>query len=416
MVDNFTTSADIEAHHPGIIENLGVGASGTGQELVDEAIASATLLMWQLTGRQYGLNQKTVRPNNDLAVEAVDLGEYPVTSVLTVKVDGVTLPASGYYVRDDRQLLRTNGELWEGGQKLWLPDSQEGTMSVTFMWGVAPPAAVRAGTRRLAAELLKLSSGQNSMLSERVKSVSRAGVNYELVSPEDLITQPNGRTGIYEVDLAISVTNREGNTAMPTILSPDLGNFGFNLGQVREPSISDAEPEQPSGIIVPETVLTTSASSITITGIDHRSVQISIWTRSTTSGSSMIGMLGQFNGDSGSNYEYVQTGASNSSNTYTNRNEVSNSATAVKFGLVPSSSADRFAMVTIKTVWVPGLGPTVYTDAECVSGASTGSETYLTRTTGVWRNVGAVAPSSLTLFLSSGSFVGQTTYLAEILS
>ena len=78
-----------------------------------------------------------------------------------------------------------------------------GTVEVDYVYGtdVLPPLATSAITS-LAEEILRASTDpDNCALPERVTTVSRQGVSWTLLDPQDFLQ--DGRTGIYDVDLAI---------------------------------------------------------------------------------------------------------------------------------------------------------------------------------------------------------------------
>lgn len=422
----FTSVAELEANCAAI---GAMSAGVSGEAKAEEAIESATELMWHLTGRQFGVQTTTIRPHLDgeNGVTEVDLGKYPVTSILSVKVDGATLPVSAYFLKDSRTLQRVDGAFWPSTQKLHLNDTETETWSITMTWGSEPPPAVRSGTRRLACELLALSLDRPSILSDRVRSVTRQGMSLELVSPEDLLTQPNGRTGIYEVDLAISAYNAGGNAAMPAVLSPDLGwstgsgarSSGF--GSTSEGPKGDkgdkgdrGEPGISGAVVLQEETLSVSASTITISAMgQHRRWLLSIATRSTGASTSPIEVRTQFNDDTSNNYEWVQDGGSNSGNTYAALNAASNTSTYIRLGYAGSASASgEYSMIETEVVAFPALGHYVYLNGHCVVSAPLGFEMWVLNNGGLWR--GAGSPTTMTLSLAQGAFAAGTYYRVEV--
>lgn len=185
---------------------------------VQLAIDSATDLMWHLTGRQFGiytddvLNLMHDHNHHYPGWCTLDLTRYPVLSISSIMVGAEAYPVSGVTMTGKRLLHRNDGSAWP-----------EFTMTdVTCTWGRPVPAMLQRATERLTCELLSLRSDRPSALSDRVRSVSRQGVSMELVSSEDLLSQPGGRTGIYEIDLAIATYNEQGHNAMPAVFSVDM--------------------------------------------------------------------------------------------------------------------------------------------------------------------------------------------------
>jgi hypothetical protein len=220
---NFCTVDELEA----ACSSLSAPELGVTTAMAEDAVANATDLMWALTGRQYGSFTETLRP--DLGGELssyLDLERYPVASISSVKIDGVTVPASAYWVQDQRFLVKVDGTNWPSTQKLYLNDTEEGTFSVALEWGHGAPPAVKQATRRLACELLASLAGQDSALSDRITSVVRQGISMQMVSAEDLLDK--GRTGIYEVDLVLSVYNEGAASSLPAVFSPDIKWLGHD--------------------------------------------------------------------------------------------------------------------------------------------------------------------------------------------
>jgi hypothetical protein len=423
----FITASEVEAQCAAIDLTT---AGDTASEMLDLAIESATDLMYALTGRQFGLWADTIRP--DLGGEvgtSLSLGKYPVNGVQEVKINGETLPTSAYWVSEDKFILRTNGEAWPATQKQYLADTLDETFSISFSWGISPPLAVRAGTRRLACELLALSVDRPSSLSDRVKSVSRQGTNFDLVSSDDLLSD-NGRTGIYEVDLAISAYNSDGNSAPVLVISPDdfsveSGSFGGGRGSTQGPP-GEAGVQGVQGIpgdafwAEHSTVhLTESASTISISGLElAEGVRISVIARSTDTVSSTTDLRLRFSGDSATHYGWVQTGGSNTSNSYLVANQASIGANHIRIGLVSTSitSAVRYGQIDAQSVFVSGLGVPAYVKSTSIAqGGGAVPDTFMTTHGGSWRNPSVTRSiGTISLSLGSGSFVAGTHIVVEV--
>ena len=160
----------------------------------------------------------------------IDLGAYPVTEIVEVLIDGVVIPPVEYRLQDYRQLVRirptddytpTDRWGWPTCQILDLPDTQEGTFSVTYRYGQAPPIEGFRAARILAAEMLLSSVGQANRLPSRITTVARQGISMAVVDVMDFLSK--GLTGIYEVDLFIRAKNPNKNTRRSLVWSPDLG-------------------------------------------------------------------------------------------------------------------------------------------------------------------------------------------------
>lgn len=155
---------------------------------------------------------------------------YPVLEVLQVKIDGVIIPANEYELRDHQDLVRmrptasfnpTQRWGWPTAQILDLPDTQQGTFSVTFTFGQPPPAAGELAARKLAEFLVLPQLGNHDHYPSRVTSVARQGVTTQVASVIDLLVK--GSIGIYEVDLFLNAVNPHRLQRQSTAWSPDIG-------------------------------------------------------------------------------------------------------------------------------------------------------------------------------------------------
>jgi hypothetical protein len=81
----------------------------------------------------------------------------------------------------------------------------------------APPDICRA-INQLAQEFARADAGLDCALPERVTSVSREGVSWTLIDPQDFLD--HGRTGIYFVDLVLKAYS--GSASRTEIFSPEM--------------------------------------------------------------------------------------------------------------------------------------------------------------------------------------------------
>ena len=66
--------------------------------------------------------------------------------------------------------------------------------------------------------LLADSNSPDCRIPERVQSVSRQGVSWTMIDPQDFLDK--GRTGIYEVDMLIRAVNPSGAKRRVRVFSP----------------------------------------------------------------------------------------------------------------------------------------------------------------------------------------------------
>lgn len=161
---------------------------------------------------------------------SVELGAFPVNSIDEVKIDGVVIPADEYLLVDGKTLVRMQVDAntsptqrfgWPTSQRLDLPDTEPGTFSVTFHFGLAPPASGILAASKLAQHLVLPQLGDSTKYPQRVTSMQRQGVSSMTVDVMDIVK--TGRTGIYEVDIFLRSVNPRQATRKSAVFSPDVG-------------------------------------------------------------------------------------------------------------------------------------------------------------------------------------------------
>lgn len=201
------------------------------------SVEAASWILYKLTGEKYpGVAQRTEwygRENTtcstclpgfgdaSLGVEhrhvfytstqqkRIRLRGTPVVSIDSVTYQGSVLPPSDYWVENSQNLILRNGACW---------DLNSG-VQVVYNSGIRPPEAGRMAAVRLANEfILAVSDPGECRLPDRVTSISRQGVSYDLLDPQDFLTE--GRTGIYEIDLFIKAANPVNAKKKPRVFIP----------------------------------------------------------------------------------------------------------------------------------------------------------------------------------------------------
>ncbi len=160
----------------------------------------------------------------------IELGAYPVTAIEKVLIDGVEIPADEYELRDHRTLIRLRPTVasipterwgWPTCQHNDLPDSEQGTFSVTYRYGQPPPSAGVLAARKLAEYLVLPQLGDTSKYPQRVTNIQRQGVSAMVVDVMDVLKSKS--SGIYEVDLFLLSVNPNKASRQAAVWSPDLG-------------------------------------------------------------------------------------------------------------------------------------------------------------------------------------------------
>lgn len=206
----------------------------------EAAVAMASHVLWALSGQKYSgvhniqelyccscfsapaMQQQLIQPYltegkiyncscspcNEQA--RLRLRGQPVVAVQLVQVDGAALD---YYSYDlvDHAIVRLPAGIGLCGRQF----------EVGYIWGVQPPAAGQVAATSLANQLVLGAAGSSACrLPERISSVSRQGVSWTIVDPQEFLSQ--GRTGLYEVDLFLSTVNPNHAQKRPRVFSPDL--------------------------------------------------------------------------------------------------------------------------------------------------------------------------------------------------
>lgn len=155
--------------------------------------------MFNLTGSSNGIRNLRLR-------------HQPVLSVSKVVYLGKEMNPSSYTLRNNSYLVQKNSLPWI------LNDIND--ISITYTYGLNPPSAGIRAAIRLANELILADSGSSDCsLPERITSVSRQGVSYTVMDPQEFLA--NGRVGLYEVDLFLTAVNPIKAKKRPKIFSVD---------------------------------------------------------------------------------------------------------------------------------------------------------------------------------------------------
>lgn len=219
----------------------------TSPALTGYAAMFATEIIHDLSGRQFGTTRLTLRPCKRSCMEdAWTAGEWlpgltsypspalingrwfnltcgscwgtcacttlsevklpnPVSAVVSVKIDGGTMPVTGYILEDSQLLVRADGGSWPTCNDLSRPDTAVGTWSVTFDVGRAIPEGAAWAVGELACEIIRAAAGEDCRLPRNVTTLARQGVTITLPDVTTLFAQ--GLTGLPLADMWIMSVN-----------------------------------------------------------------------------------------------------------------------------------------------------------------------------------------------------------------
>jgi hypothetical protein len=151
-----------------------------------------------------------------------------VAAVSEVRIDGVVLDPSAYRLDSWRgipRLVRTDGGCFPHCQDMNLPADAEGAYVITYQPGRPLPEAGRIAAGDLACEFAKACSGGDCALPQQLASLSRNGVDLQVVEPSAVLEQ--GLTGVHSVDLWVQSVNPARRSRRSRVASPDTARGRF---------------------------------------------------------------------------------------------------------------------------------------------------------------------------------------------
>jgi hypothetical protein len=228
----------------------------------EEAVQAASYILWQLSGRRFaGLSTSTeiyrstpsslddiialsvsggmvnVRCSGCGATHCVWLRQRPVRDIVELTVDGAVVPSNKYILLDRNRIVPSSPTTCWG--------TSTADIVVTYTHGAEVPAAGLLAAKELANQILySASNDDRCRLPDRVTSISRQGVSWTIIDPQDFLDK--GRTGLYLVDLFLKTVNPTGSRVRARVFSPDIRTAG---------KIARPVPNQPSGSVLTVTAL-----------------------------------------------------------------------------------------------------------------------------------------------------------------
>lgn len=212
-----------------------------------EACKMASYVLWAFSGRRFS-GLRTVTERYECPCRSSALSVYPyldgsgniynaVDRMMPTSDCGCGGTVGGRHVRlrlrgnpvRSVQRVEKNGEILDpstykivNGSLLQLSGTAQDVcgLEVTYTYGVSAPVAGQRAARKLAEELVAGWSGDDCMLPDRVTNVSRQGMSFTVIDPQDFLD--DGRTGVYEVDLFLRAANPDKARKPARVFSPDL--------------------------------------------------------------------------------------------------------------------------------------------------------------------------------------------------
>lgn len=153
----------------------------------------------------------------------------PVAQVDQVMIDGVILDPSAYRMdlyRGIPTLVRTDGDPWPECQDMDADNDEVGAFTITYQPGELLPVAGQIAAGLLACEFLKACQGAECALPQQLASMSRNGIEVQVVDPAALLD--DGKTGVALVDLWVKSVNPYARAQRSRVRSPDLAGPRFS--------------------------------------------------------------------------------------------------------------------------------------------------------------------------------------------
>lgn len=152
-----------------------------------------------------------------------------VAEIVEVRVDGLVLDESAYRLdqyKGTPVLVRIDGECWPQCQDVALAEDEVGSFVITYQPGEVLPIAGQIAAGLLACEFAKDCVGQDCALPQQLQSLSRNGIEVQVVDPASLLA--DGLTGIARVDMWIRSVNPGRKAQRSRVYSSDLNGPRFS--------------------------------------------------------------------------------------------------------------------------------------------------------------------------------------------
>lgn len=149
--------------------------------------------------------------------EVVLDGPTSTADIVSVTVDGSLVDAAAYQIHNRSLLVRTDGQCWPTCVNY---SSQDSPFEIVYYRGLAIPDAIQHAANRFACEIAKSCTGGDCRLPNRIKSLSRQGVEVQMADLVDVTGRVT--TGIVEVDTVLLANNPAGLSAPPAVFTPDI--------------------------------------------------------------------------------------------------------------------------------------------------------------------------------------------------
>jgi hypothetical protein len=164
--------------------------------------------------RRVHLQGRPIISVDDLTLGGVEVTDYAIENHATIR-----LPRNC----GDCLYYASQGWIWTGqgpAYDAYINRDPCATLVVSYTYGAPPPDQVGLAIDALQCELDKAYANDDECrLPDRVTNISRQGLDMTLIDPQDFLT--NGKTGLIEVDEALSFFNPSAAKTRARVFSPD---------------------------------------------------------------------------------------------------------------------------------------------------------------------------------------------------
>jgi hypothetical protein len=165
------------------------------------------------------------------APSRVKLSGYPVREITEVKIDGDVLAADQYTLWKRRYVTRLDDGHWPYQQNLTLPDTDDGTFSITYTYGADPPEIGMQAAAQLGCELYQACTSGTCALPTGVTRITRQGVTIERLAFTTWAFRDGAwRTGLPLVDAFLGAYNASGLMRRPVFWAPGKRQYSQEFG------------------------------------------------------------------------------------------------------------------------------------------------------------------------------------------
>jgi len=152
----------------------------------------------------------------------------PVDSIVSVTVDGVTLPPESYRLMYRRILVRVDGGEWPSCQNLLAPSTEVGTFEVVYNRGIPVPIGGQIAAGVLAGQFaMAACDDRGCQLPKRIQSIVRQDVTVTLM--DNFADLQKGGTGIWLIDSWVQsvVAPRPYSSVRSVDVKPKVASRGY---------------------------------------------------------------------------------------------------------------------------------------------------------------------------------------------